>query len=119
MLPAFRVLAKFKFLRGSPLDIFGRSEERKEERALITDYEQQIAQLLLGLSESEPPVAKLELAVELAGLPFFIRGFGHVKTANIVIARRRGAGLLKQFNAEAHGNNQLKVVNIQEPEVIH
>jgi indolepyruvate ferredoxin oxidoreductase len=39
MLPAFRVLAKLRRLRGTPLDVFGRTEERRKERALIGQYE--------------------------------------------------------------------------------
>jgi len=128
MLPAFRVLAKFKFLRGTALDVFGRSEERQLERSLITDYEQQIDQLLSGLSGTSPSSEKLVLAVEIAGLPYFMRGFGHVKEANIATAQRRGVGLMKQFNGEPVGDKtvsyepvgfeKIAVVNIQETELL-
>lgn len=108
MLHAFRVLAKFKFLRGSRFDIFARTQERKQERGLITDYEQQVEQLLAGLS-----VDKLALATEIAALPHFIRGFGHVKENNIATVQRRAATLMQQLNAEP-----IPVVNIHQPEAV-
>lgn len=109
MMTAFRVLAKFKFLRGSAFDVFARTEERQLERALITDYEQQIDHLLSVLS-----VDKLELATEIAGLPYFIRGFGHVKEKNITTVQRRAVALMKQLDGE-----MVPVVQIQEAEEIH
>jgi len=118
MLPVFRVLAKCKFLRTSPLDIFGRSDERKMERELITDYERQVTRILSVLSASESSKSKLSLAIELAGLPFFIRGYGHVKAENITAAQRRGVQLLKQLEGELSGDSVLNVVNIQEPETL-
>ena len=119
MLPAFRVLAKFKFLRGTALDVFGRSEERKLERSLIGDYEQQVEQLLSLLVEQNASPENLAIAVEIAGLPYFMRGFGHVKEANITTAQRRGSALLKQLKGESADREQVKVqvVNIQEPEL--
>lgn len=117
MLPAFRVLAKFKFLRGTALDVFGRSEERKLERSLIGDYEQQVEQLLSVLSGQNASPEKLAIAVEIAGLPYFMRGFGHVKEANITTAQRRGSALLKQLKGEPADLEQVQVVNIQEPEL--
>lgn len=107
MLPVFKVLAKFKFLRGTAFDPFGRTAERKMERQLIADYEEQIAHLLAGLNKD-----KLALAVELAGLPHFIRGYGHVKEANVKTVQRSAANVMKNFDGE-----QLNVVNIQQPEV--
>ena len=121
MLPAFRVLAKLKFLRGTALDVFGRSEERKLERSLIGDYEQQVEQLLSVLSgqNSSPETLPetLAIAVEIAGLPHFIRGFGHVKEANIATAQRRGVALMRQLKGEPADLEQVQVVNIQEPEL--
>ena len=46
MLPAFRMLAKFKFLRGTAFDIFGYSEERRTERKLIADYEALLGEIM-------------------------------------------------------------------------
>ena len=78
MLASFRVLAKFRFLRGTALDIFGRTEERRVERALIAEYEALVEDLLANLSAATLPVA-----VQLAELPDKIRGFGHIKERNI------------------------------------
>lgn len=122
MLPAFRVLAKLKFLRGTALDVFGRSEERKLERSLIGDYEQQVEQLLSVLSQQnaspESLPETLAIAVEIAGLPHFMRGFGHVKKANIATTQRRGVALMKQLKGERPDRDQVQVVNIQEPELL-
>ncbi len=116
MLPAFRVLAKLKFLRGTALDVFGRSEERKRERSLIGDYEQQVEQLLSALLVANTSPETLAIAVEIAGLPYFMRGFGHVKETNIATAQRRGIALLKQLKGEPVDEEKVQVVNIQEPE---
>ena len=71
---AFRVLAKLKGLRGTPFDVFGRTEERKMERALIIEYRETIQRLLAALNQDN-----LEQAIAIASLPEKIRGFGHVK----------------------------------------
>jgi indolepyruvate ferredoxin oxidoreductase len=121
MLPVFRVLAKFKFLRGTALDVFGRSEERKLERSLVSEYEQQVEQLLTVLSEqSETPESlpeTLSIAVEIAGLPHFMRGFGHVKEANIATTQRRGEALMQQLKGGPADREHVQVVNILEPEL--
>jgi indolepyruvate ferredoxin oxidoreductase len=93
MLSLFRFLARCKGLRGSKLDIFGYSEERKLERALISRYEQDIDNIL---AQATPH--NLAIAVELAGLPLKIRGFGHVKRANIEQAQHRGEMLARQLS---------------------
>ncbi|UYN97191.1 MAG: indolepyruvate ferredoxin oxidoreductase family protein [Enhydrobacter sp.] len=89
MMRAFGLLARLKFLRGTALDIFGRSEERKRERALIGDYEKLIDELLAGLTS-----ANHEVAVKLASIPADIKGYGHVKDAHLEQAERKKAELL-------------------------
>ncbi len=96
MLGAFRVLAKLRFLRGSALDPFGGTAERRMERALIDEYERDIGELLATLTPE-----KLELAVELAELPERIRGFGHVKDASVERARREREALIARWQGEA------------------
>jgi indolepyruvate ferredoxin oxidoreductase len=96
MLPAFRILAKLKFLRGTPLDLFGRTEERRTERRLIGEYETLLAELEAGLNAGNHP-----LAVELASLPEQIRGFGHVKEANLKKVKAREAELLACWRSPA------------------
>jgi len=93
---AFQVLAKLKGLRGGMLDIFGKTEERRMERQLIADYEALVDDLLKHLSAD-----KLELAVKLARLPETIRGYGHVKLANVVTARAQWKDLLDRFHGRA------------------
>src|SRR5262249_7960967 len=78
MLTAFRFLAPLRFLRGTALDPFGRTEERRTERRLISDYEALIEEILGTLSPET-----LSVAVALASLPDHIRGYGHIKERNI------------------------------------
>jgi indolepyruvate ferredoxin oxidoreductase len=85
---AFGLLAPLRFLRGTVLDVFGKTEERRMERQLIADYEASIAALLPLLREGN-----LEQAVELASLPEHIRGFGHVKLDSVRKAKARWAEL--------------------------
>jgi indolepyruvate ferredoxin oxidoreductase len=89
---AFRVLARLKGLRGTPLDVFGRTEERRTERALIGEYRSSIELVLAGLS-----AANHGLATEIARIPDQIKGFGHVKAANLAAARVQWERLLQQW----------------------
>jgi indolepyruvate ferredoxin oxidoreductase len=93
MLP-FRLLAKLKFLRGTALDLFGRTEERRMERALIVEYEKTLETLLAGLNRENHA-----LAVEIASLPEMIRGFGHIKAKSVEVARAKRAELLARYRA--------------------
>jgi indolepyruvate ferredoxin oxidoreductase len=92
MLKGFAALAKLKALRGTPLDPFGYTAERRMERALIRDYERLIPDLLRGLTP-----ANHAIVVELAELPLSIRGFGPVKHRNADAAEQRRAELLAAF----------------------
>jgi indolepyruvate ferredoxin oxidoreductase len=89
---AFRWLAKFKGLRGTPLDPFGHTADRKRERHLIVEYEALIEELLTGLGHDNHA-----LAVELAAIPEQIRGYGHIKTAHLDDAKAREAQLLEAW----------------------
>ncbi|MBS0519656.1 MAG: indolepyruvate ferredoxin oxidoreductase family protein [Proteobacteria bacterium] len=89
---ALRLLARFKFLRGTSLDPFGRTAERRQERALIGTYETLMTELLLGLT-----AANHALAVKLASVPEDIKGYGHVKEAHLARAKRKEAELLAQW----------------------
>ena len=82
MRTAFKVLASLKGLRGGAFDIFGRTEERKAERALIGEYRATIEEVLRTLN-----VANHGAAVEIARIPEQIKGFGHVKARNLKTAR--------------------------------
>ena len=94
MKPAFKVLAKFKGLRGTALDPFGHTTERKMERRLMQDYESLIADFLANMSQKN-----YATAVKLACLPEQIRGFGHVKDRNIGAAAAERDRLLQQFRS--------------------
>ncbi|WP_382153063.1 indolepyruvate ferredoxin oxidoreductase family protein [Hydrogenophaga sp. ANAO-22] len=92
MFKVFKLLARFKGLRGTSLDIFGRTEERRTERALIGQYRSDVEALLTGLTSTNHA-----LAVEIARLPEQIKGFGHVKERHLAAARSRREGLLQQW----------------------
>ena len=94
MMAAFKVLAKFKFLRGTRFDPFGYGGERKTERQLIRDY----AAVLKEIGEKLTP-ENHHLAVGLAAIPEKIRGFGHVKARHLKAAKADEAALLDQFRA--------------------
>ena len=94
LLPAFRLLAKFKFLRGTGFDPFGRSLERRAERKLIEEYEATLDKVLDGLRPDNH-----HIAVGLAAIPEKIRGFGHVKQRHLTTAKADEAALLEQFSA--------------------
>jgi len=88
MLTGFKVLAKLKGLRGTKLDVFGQTEERQTERALIREYMQHIDHVLGALSSETHAHA-----VAVAQVPENIKGYGHVKERNIRAARSLWASL--------------------------
>ncbi|MBB4041042.1 indolepyruvate ferredoxin oxidoreductase [Microvirga flocculans] len=95
MMQAMRVLARFKGLRGTPLDVFGYTHERRTERQLIHDFESLIGEIVAKLDAGNHAVA-----VGLAAVPQKIRGFGHVKERNLTAAKAEEADLLARFRAE-------------------
>jgi indolepyruvate ferredoxin oxidoreductase len=96
MLKAFAVLAKFKVLRGTPLDPFGYTAERRTERHLVAEYLVVLADILERLTPDNH-----HLAIELASLPEKIRGFGPVKQRHLVAAKAEEAALREQFHTGA------------------
>jgi indolepyruvate ferredoxin oxidoreductase len=89
---AFPVMARMKGLRGGPLDVFGKTEERRMERGLIADYETTLDRLAGGLTAE-----RLPLAARIAAVPQEIRGYGHVKDASVVKAKAQAATLWSQW----------------------
>lgn len=92
MMVAFKWLAYLRVLRGTPLDLFGRSDERRRERADLTDYRALLEEIITSLTNEN-----LGIALELAELPSKLRGFGHVRDsnrANLILRRR---DLLQRF----------------------
>ena len=104
LLPAFKLLAACKGVRGSVFDLFGRTEERRMERDLLADYEATLAKLANGLTASN-----LALAVQIASLPDEVRGFGHVKHASVAAYRAKRADLWAQW-AAAHKRSNEQVI---------
>jgi indolepyruvate ferredoxin oxidoreductase len=93
---AFGLLKKFKWLRGTPLDVFGYSADRRIERKLIADYEAMLDEIAGNLTPDNHP-----LAVGLAAVPEHIRGYGHVKQRHLATAKADEAALLEQFRTGA------------------
>ena len=86
------LLAKLKFLRGTPLDPFGWTAHRRRERELIREYERTLGELLAGLSADTH-----ELAVAIASIPEQIRGFDLVKDEHLLAAKAKESELLAAF----------------------
>jgi indolepyruvate ferredoxin oxidoreductase len=91
---AFRLLAKLKRLRGTRLDPFGYTVERRTERHLIGEYRATILALLQALNKDN-----LALAAEIAALPEKIRGFGHVKEKAVAQYHAERTALLQKYGA--------------------
>ncbi|MBS3916272.1 MAG: indolepyruvate ferredoxin oxidoreductase family protein [Sulfuritalea sp.] len=96
MLVVFRWLAKLRFLRGGGLDFFDKTAERRLERRLIAEFEQDVAEMLPNLAADN-----LDPAVELAALPGRIRGFGHIKMRAAETAQKKRQELLKALRTGA------------------
>jgi indolepyruvate ferredoxin oxidoreductase len=94
MMLGFRVLAKLRGLRGSALDIFGRTAERQMERQLLADYE-----TLLDEITGKLTAGNHQLAVVIASLPEHIRGYGHVKDKFVKEVKEQEAELVARFRS--------------------
>ncbi|MDT7837740.1 indolepyruvate ferredoxin oxidoreductase family protein [Aquabacterium sp. OR-4] len=101
MRSAFGLLARLKGLRGTAFDPFGKTDERRTERALIGEYRDTVDELLRGLN-----AGNLALAVSLASLPEEIRGYGHVKARHLAAVRPKWAALLAQWRGQPAGGRQ-------------
>ncbi len=95
MMKAFGVLARMKALRGTAFDPFGYTQERREERRLVQDFEARMAEIARDLTP-----ANHATAVGLAGLPQRIRGYGPVKAKNLAAVREEEAALLARFRSK-------------------
>jgi indolepyruvate ferredoxin oxidoreductase len=94
MLTGFKVLKHFKWLRGTALDVFGYTQERRTERALIAQYRSSVEVMLNQLTANNHA-----LAVEMARIPEQIKGFGHVKARHLAAARQKWDALKAQWSA--------------------
>ena len=104
MMKAFRTLAKLRRFRGSAFDVFGRTDERKMERRLLAEYEAMIDEILGKLAPFNH-----KLAVDLAGVPEHIRGYGHVKERHAKDAKARETVLLGEFRSAQAPSTPVKV----------
>ncbi len=101
LMGAFKLMAALRRLRGSWLDPFRNSAEARAARALVAQYEGDVAKILASLHADN-----LRAAAELAAIPDLIRGYGHVREAHA----ERAAGTRQQKLAELLGtqaNDQL------------
>jgi indolepyruvate ferredoxin oxidoreductase len=101
---AFKALARLKGLRGTALDIFGKTQERQQERAMIAEYRTSMEEILSALggtgparSQNEDRHERYQLALAIARMPEQIRGFGHVKARSVKLARQSWEPLLAQL----------------------
>ena len=94
--PVLGAIARCRRLRGTAFDPFGRTLERRMERALADDYEQTMRRALAIVSASTAAdVAKL------AGLHARVRGYGHVKLANLAATKRTERDIAASLAIEA------------------
>ncbi|MDS1142467.1 indolepyruvate ferredoxin oxidoreductase family protein [Pusillimonas sp. SM2304] len=92
VMSVFKLLARMKGVRGTPFDLFGKTQERRQERALRDEYFDLLDEFARGLTDQNLPAA-----IELANLPDDIRGFGHIKERNLAQAASRRAQLLDAY----------------------
>jgi indolepyruvate ferredoxin oxidoreductase len=93
MFNAFSLLAKLKWVRGTGLDVFGHTEERRMERQLITDYEALVADMVGTVNASNYAVA-----LKLVSLPEQLRGFGHVKEKHLKLMNAQWSVLRQEYS---------------------
>jgi indolepyruvate ferredoxin oxidoreductase len=107
LMPVMRGLAAMRRLRGSALDPFGHTAERRLERQLVSDYEAMLVDLLPVLS-----AANHVLALDMARVPERIRGFGHVKLANVATARARWRELQDRLHGRTPPPGAARIIPI-------
>jgi indolepyruvate ferredoxin oxidoreductase len=93
--PALRVLARLRFLRGTPLDLFGRTPHRREERRLITEYQETMGAAMPALSRES-----YDTILELARWPELVKGFGVIKDEGMVRARQERDRLVARLASQ-------------------
>ncbi|HEV3105019.1 MAG TPA: indolepyruvate ferredoxin oxidoreductase family protein, partial [Trinickia sp.] len=94
--PVLGVLAKWRGLRGTGLDPFGRTVERRMERALADDYEATMTRAFAVLNP-----ANAEDVAKLAELHARVRGYGHVKLANLAGVKRTEREVAARLGVES------------------
>ncbi|PQV53986.1 indolepyruvate ferredoxin oxidoreductase family protein [Paraburkholderia sp. BL21I4N1] len=107
MYSAFRLLAKFKFLRGGAFDLFGKTEERRSERALIEQYIAMVEAFSTTLDNE-----RFDLAMKLAKLPEEISGFGHVKERKMQAAKEKRERWMGEYREVGNGGAAAAVARL-------
>jgi len=97
----FRVLARLKFLRGTKMDLFGYTQERRSERQQITEYKGTVRVLLDGLHNEN-----YDIAVQVASMPDDIRGYGHVKAAAVERVAVAKEAMMAKYKSAASGDTR-------------
>ena len=90
--PVLRILAASKGLRGTAADPFRWAEVRRQERAMVPEYERAVERLAGGLD-----IANLAAAVSIASLPDQVRGYEDLKLERTARYRRELADRLAAF----------------------
>ena len=91
--PVLKMLSRFKFLRGTAFDLFGKTKERQMERELIQEYEQIIKELLRGLTKKNR-----NIALEIAKIPQQIRRYEKVNQQHFKTGKAAEKKLQSQYN---------------------
>lgn len=94
--PVLKLLAKMRFVRGTPFDIFGYAPTRREERRLIGWY---VSLMTRALAKME--AGNLGLVREIAELPDDIRGYEAIKLKSVEKVRDRADTLMSALVASA------------------
>src|ERR1700722_6676704 len=93
MMKTMRILARLRFLRGTALDVFGYTAERKMERQLAVDYETRLRSAFELLSP-----ANHSRVIALAEVPELIKGYGHVKDTAVAAAKKTEQAIWESLN---------------------
>jgi indolepyruvate ferredoxin oxidoreductase len=93
MMKGFRLLAAMKGLRGTALDLFGYTAERRMERQALREYEADLDLIVGALAPG-----RIEAATALASVPALIRGYGHVRQASAMKAAGERSRLIERLN---------------------
>jgi indolepyruvate ferredoxin oxidoreductase len=88
--PVLKALAAFRFLRGTPLDIFGYAATRRQERQLIEWYVDLVLRALAKMHAGNVAVVR-----EIAELPDLIRGYEEIKLRSLPKVRARADELMQ------------------------
>ena len=108
VLSLFRLLQHGKFLRGTPLDPFGYTAERRMERRLIEEYRELVASVTPRLS-----TGNLQSAIAVVGAAVEIAGYGPVKAQAVEDYRAALPGLLEQFDGDSAPSGNVEVLAVQ------